>query len=325
MKFTKPPRVQSAHSHQTRPVFNILLKSFTRYTGLGMMTAFLSACGGIHQASQGEPAVNRSGLHEPVGFTRQLAQRYSPDEWPQVLRADVYLPDPDGELRPAALVVHGGGWRNRGPEDMTDIAKQLAAQGYVAVNIEHRFAPQYRFPAQVHDLQQAMAWIHDNADEWQVDTQRIVGVGFSSGAHLVSLLALAGAQGPLAEPYGGEHAQLAAVMAGGLPSDLLKFDDGRLVVQFIGGTRAEKPDAYRLASPARQITPDAPPFFVYHGRWDQLVPVDHATDFYAQLKAEGIESELYLLRGRGHFASFVLDGQAVDAGIAFLNQQVNPH
>ena len=114
-------------------------------------------------------------------------------------------------------------------------------------------------------------------------------------------------------------------MAGGLPSDLLKFDDGRLVVQFIGGTRTEKPDAYVLASPARQITPDAPPFFVYHGRWDQLVPVDHATDFYAQLKADGVASELYLLRGRGHFASFLLDGQAVDAGIAFLNQQVNPN
>ena len=325
MKLAKPPRGPSATSHQARSTLNALLKPLGRYTGLGMVAAFLVGCSGIHQASQGEPALTRQALHEPVGFTRELAQRYSPDEWPQVLSADVYLPEPDGELRPAALVVHGGGWRNRGPEDMTDIAEQLAAQGYVAVNIEHRFAPQYRFPAQLHDLQQAMAWIHANADDWQVDTQRIVGVGFSSGAHLVSLLALAGAEGPLAQPYGGEHAQLAAVMAGGLPSDLLKFDDGRLVVQFIGGTRAEKPDAYRLASPARQITPNAPPFFVYHGRWDQLVPVDHATDFYAQLKTQGVESELYLLRGRGHFASFLLDGQAVDAGIAFLNQQVNPH
>ncbi|MGO2240520.1 MAG: alpha/beta hydrolase [Halomonas sp.] len=101
-------------------------------------------------------------------------------------------------LRPAALLVHGGGWRNRTPEDMQSIAEQLAGQGYVAVNIEYRFVPEYRFATQLHDLQQAMAWIHANAEEWQVDTNRIVGVGYSSGAHLVSLLALA-------EPYGGEQ------------------------------------------------------------------------------------------------------------------------
>ena len=325
MKLEKPQRVQSAPSDQASPALNALLKLLARYTGLGMIATLLVGCGAIHQANRGEPAWSRQALHEPLGFSRQLALRYSPDGWPQVLRADVYLPETDGELRPAALIVHGGGWRNRGREDMTDISEQLAAQGYVAVNIEHRFAPQHHFPAQIHDLQQAMAWIHAHADDWQVDTQRIVGVGFSSGAHLVSLLALAGASGPLAEPYGEEYMQLAAVMVGGLPSDLLKFDDGRLVVQFIGGTRVEKPDAYVLGSPARQITSKAPPFFVYHGRWDQLVPVDHATDFYAQLTAEGVASELYLLRGRGHYASFLLDGQAVDAGIAFLNQQVNPN
>jgi len=321
MKLAKPHRTPSAMDNTRRAG---RFSQFARLTGLSLAAALLSGCGVIHQTSQGETALETQGLNAPVAFTRLPAQRYSPEDWPQPLNADVYLPEANGELRPAALVVHGGGWRNRGPEDMTDIAEQLAAQGYVTVNIEHRFAPDYRFPAQVHDLQQAMRWLHDNADDWQLDTDRIVGVGFSSGAHLVSLLALAGAEGPLAEPYGGEHARLAAVMAGGVPSDLLKFDDGRLVVQFIGGTRAEKPEAYALASPARQISDNAPPFFIYHGRLDQLVPVDHATDFYAQLKAEGVESELYLLRGRGHITSFVLEGQAIEAGIAFLNQQVNP-
>lgn len=62
----------------------------------------------------------------------------------------------------------------------------------MVVNIEHHFTPEYRFPNQLHDLQQAMALIHTNAEEWQVDTRRTVGVGFSFGAHIVSLLALAG-------------------------------------------------------------------------------------------------------------------------------------
>ncbi|WP_445011521.1 alpha/beta hydrolase fold domain-containing protein [Vreelandella stevensii] len=296
-----------------------------RYARLVALVALLSGCGATHQASQGEPAIERQGLREALPFTALVQQRYTPDDWPEPLVADVLLPRTEGTgLRPAALLVHGGGWRNRSRDDMAGIARQLAEQGYVTVNIEHRFVPEYRFPAQLHDLQQAMAWLHRHADEWQVDTNRIVGVGFSSGAHLVSLLALAGSEGPLADPYGGEHARLAAVLAGGLPSDLLKFNDGRLVVDFIGGTRAEKRDAYAQASPARQITPQAPPFFLFHGRWDRLVPVDHATDFYAALQAQGTPSELYLQRGRGHFASFLLRGSAIEAGIAFLNQQVQP-
>ncbi|MFB9865862.1 alpha/beta hydrolase fold domain-containing protein [Vreelandella sulfidaeris] len=294
-------------------------------TCLGALALILSGCSASHHLSQGEPAIETTPLHDSQPFTRLAPKIYTPDTWPEALKAHVYLPDTTTSTRrPAALVVHGGGWRNRSPDDMQGIAQKLAEQGYVAVNIEYRFAPEYRFPAQLHDLQQAMAWIHANADAWQVDTQRIVGVGYSSGAHLVSLLAVAGVEGPLAKPYGGAQSRLAAVLAGGLPSDLLKFDDGPLVVDFIGGTRAEKTDAYQLASPARQLTAQAPPFFLFHGKWDQLVPVDHATDFYQALQDYNIESELYLQRWRGHIASFLLRGGAIKAGIAFLNQQVNP-
>ncbi|RUR26681.1 alpha/beta hydrolase [Vreelandella andesensis] len=301
------------------------LRTMRRYLSLSALALVISGCGAMHQVSQGLPAIEQGALNAPQTFTRLPTQRYTPDNWPQALNAQVLLPDTfDAAQRPAALIVHGGGWRNRGPEDMEGIAEQLAEQGYVTVNIEHRFAPKYRFPEQLHDLQQAMRWIHSNAERWQVDTNRIVGVGFSSGAHLISLLALASDESPLSAPYGDGHTPLAAVLAGGLPSDLLKFDDGRLVVDFIGGTRAEKPEAYALASPARQLSPQAPPFFLFHGNWDQLVPVDHATDFYQALKAQGTESELYLQRGYGHFASFLLRDSAIEAGIAFLNRQVQP-
>ncbi|WP_235040172.1 alpha/beta hydrolase [Vreelandella profundi] len=314
-------RIKLSRVWQPRCAFTALC----RVTGLGALALLLSGCSTSQHVGQNESAVESGTLHEPQPFTRLTPRTYTPVDWPQALKADVYLPDEStSDLRPAALLVHGGGWRNRTPEDMQGIAEQLAGQGYVAVNIEYRFVPEYRFPTQLYDLQQAMAWIHANAEEWQVDTDRIVGVGYSSGAHLVSLLALAGVEGPLAEPYGGEQSRLAAVLAGGLPSDLLKFDDGPLVVDFIGGTRAEEPEAYRLASPIYHITPQAPPFFIFHGKWDRLVPVDHGTDFYQALQDNNVESELYLQSFRGHIASFLLRGGAIDAGIKFLNRQVNP-
>ncbi|MBB3140796.1 alpha/beta hydrolase [Halomonas organivorans] len=268
-------------------------------------------------ASQDAPATVETAFH------RLPAQPYTPPDWPEALSARVYLPDTPGDTkRPAALVVHGGGWQRRGPEDMAPIAERLAAHGFVVANIAYRFAPEYRFPAQLHDLQVAMAWLHDHADDWRIDTERIVGVGYSSGAHLVSLLGMQHAGSPLDRPYGGEDTRLAAVVAGGLPSDLLKFDDGRLVVEFIGGTRAEKPRAYRLASPARQVTENAPPHFLFHGNLDSLVPVDHATDMYARLAEAGVPAELYLQRLRGHITAFLTRDGAMEAALSFLDEQL---
>lgn len=249
---------------------------------------------------------------------------YTPPDWPEAIRADVYLPTTPGvEKRPAALVVHGGGWQGRSKDDMTDIAKRLAQNGIVAVNVTYRFAPQYKFPAQLYDMQQAMAWIHENADAWGVDTSRIAGVGYSSGAQLVSLLALVASEGgELNQPYGGDTSQLAAVVSGGTPSNLFKFDDGRLVVEFLGGTRLEVPEQYTQASPMEHITANAPPFFLFHGTWDDLVSVDHAKDFHKALKGAGAYSELYLLRFRGHTTAFLTRGSAMDAAMDFLRREL---
>ncbi|MCB8887972.1 alpha/beta hydrolase [Vreelandella malpeensis] len=294
-----------------------------RYLGLGGLSLMLSGCGAMHLASPGEPALGQVRPAPPVSSTALAAERYTPMDWPAPLEARVRLPaTPAGTLRPAALIVHGGGWRRRSPDDMEGIARQLAGQSYVTVNVAYRFAPRYRFPAQLQDLQQAMAWIHANAERFRIDTDRIVGIGYSSGAHLVSLLALASQTGPLATPYGGDHTRLRAVAVGGLPSDLTKFDDGPLVVGLLGGTRQERPEAYVQASPIHHVAPQAPPFFIFHGNRDRLVPVDQARDFYLALQDQGVPAELYLQRGRGHIGSFLLRRGAMKAAIAFLNREV---
>lgn len=100
-------------SKQTRATTNMALtlsQRVRRYSSIGALMLLLSGCGVTHRVSEGEPASTQEALSEPVPFSRQAAQRYTPDDWPEVLRADVYLPETLGEqLRPAALVVHGGG------------------------------------------------------------------------------------------------------------------------------------------------------------------------------------------------------------------------
>ena len=254
-------------------------------------------------------------------FERHEQLRFSPEGWPEALHADIYQPKGEGPF-PAVLLVHGGGWARGEPADMKGIAEELAAAGFVVMNAAYRFAPTYPFPAQLHDLQQALRWLRAEAPRFDVDPERVAGFGYSAGAHLVALLGLAAADEALDSAHGGSETRLQAVVAGGTPTDLRKFEGGKLVPQFLGGNQQQVPDAYHLASPIVHVTPEAPPFYLYHGGSDMLVSVDHAEDFAAALDAAGVHVELYRMRLRGHITAFLGDGTAVGRAIAFLRAQL---
>lgn len=268
---------------------------------------------------EGAPAEAGSVSLKTYAVTVDRDVVWSPPDWPQQLRADIHRPGEAGS-HPAVLVVHGGGWERRSRQDMDAIAERLARRGFVAVNVDYRFAPDHVFPAQLRDLQQAMRWIHGHAERYGIDAERIGALGYSSGAHLVSLLATVAGDGGQLD--GGPLTRPDAVVAGGTPTDLRKYPAGRLVPQFLGGTREEVPERFALASPVTHVDGSEPPFFLFHGAWDGLVPLDHATDFRATLVDAGVHTELYVQRWRGHVAAFLLRGGAMEEAAAFLHRQL---
>lgn len=275
-------------------------------------SVLLAACASHQNAPAQYPQVPETRFRIETNLT------FSPSHWPEVLKADLYLPEIDHPA-PTVLLVHGGGWERRSREDMGWIAEHLASHGFAVMNIDYRFAPEYLFPAQLYDLQIAMDWLQQHADDYRLDGQSVSAFGFSSGAHLVSLLALtAETRHPLNQPYGGDHARPVAVVAGGLPGDLRRFGSGELIRQFLGGEQDDIPGIYRAASPVTHITAGAPPFFLFHGTQDWLVPVSQAKAFRARLNEHGVENELYLMHLRGHITSFLTACNAVEKATNFL-------
>ena len=264
----------------------------------------------------GKPEAASAGPAITTGDYQRLPDLvYTPAGWPEALKADLYLPAAAG-LKPAVLLIHGGGWA--APDrryQMAGIAQRLAARGYVVMNASYRFAPQYRYPAQIDDLHQALKWLRGNATLYSVDPARVASFGYSAGAHLAALLGAM--NGPPAE-------RVQAVVAGGTPADLRDFSEGRLVPDLLGGRLDEIPAIYAAASPILHISAGDPPVFLYHGSWDAVVSVDQATRYQAALSAGGVYNELYLLQGLGHVAAFVFDGGAVDAAMHFLDRQLLP-
>ena len=250
-------------------------------------------------------------------FDRLEPQVYTPQGWPEALTATVYRPKRSG-LMPAVLVVHGGGWARRSPNDMTRISKSLASRGFVAVNVAYRLAPEYLYPAPLQDLQQAMRWIVDNAEMLQVDPQRIGAFGYSAGAHLVSLLAVTDGQSP---GHASDY-RVKAVVAGGTPADLTRWPKSGLVKTFMGEPYADSPERWTEASPVTHVSPASPPFFLYHGGLDTLVEVEQALLLKEKLDAAGVHAELFTVPYHGHISMFILNRSAVRRGAAFLEQML---
>jgi acetyl esterase/lipase len=197
---------------------------------------------------------------------------------------------------------------------MDDISQQVAERGYVVLNMSYRFAPQWHFPAQLQDVQQAVVWLRAHASDLNVLKNRIGTWGYSAGAHLA---ALAGVTSPT-DKWFVEGSRVQAVVAGGTPVDIRYYKDGPLTNGLTGVSYDENPGLWREASPLALVTQDDPPMFLYHGTFDFTVGESNAHAMYEALNANRIPAELYLMRGLEHLTTFMVD-RPVANGIDFLD------
>jgi len=191
-------------------------------------------------------------------------------------------------------------------------ARRVARRGYLVMNVSYRLAPRWHYPAQLHDLQEALAWLRVHAGDYRARADRVALWGYSAGAHLALLPALLRPGHP---KFVAELRPL-AVVAGGTPVDLTYYPAGPLTNALMGVSYHSDAGAWRDASPIHHVAPDSPPVFLYHGTFDRIVGVNNAHAMYASLQAQRVPSELYLLRGLGHIPTFFLP--PVERGCEFL-------
>jgi acetyl esterase/lipase len=95
------------------------------------------------------------------------------------------------EQAPALLWVHGGGHvLGSAVQDDPLLQTLVARTGCVAVAVDWRRAPEFPYPAAVHDTYAALLWVAASAEELRVDSGRIVLGGASSGGGVAAGVAL---------------------------------------------------------------------------------------------------------------------------------------
>jgi acetyl esterase/lipase len=226
------------------------------------------------------------------------------------LELDIAIPTEREGPFPAIVFIFGRGWAGGSRNQYHDHIRWAAERGYVGATVDYRLnrirdgKPTNPFPAQVHDSKCAIQWLRSNADEYQIDVDRIGAVGFAAGGHLALMLALTDASDGLEGSCGDldYSSRVQAAVGLGAPADLtaLHTTGSGYVVQFLGGTPDEIPGDYAKASPISYVSENDPPILSIVGGLDVDVPPVQGELLDARMMEEGLNHELIVLEGKDH-------------------------
>lgn len=94
----------------------------------------------------------------------------------------------ESRLRPAMLVIPGGGYHFCSDREAEPIAISFLEKGYNSFVLNYSVNP-VSFPSQLIEGAMAIAYIRENADKFNILPDKVGAVGFSAGGHLTGMLA----------------------------------------------------------------------------------------------------------------------------------------
>ena len=107
-------------------------------------------------------------------------------------KLDVYMPAAGAYKAPVILMVHGGGWYQGDKMDTPVVLNKVmnwVPTGTIFISINYPLVPKVNALQEAQSVALALGYAQRHATEWGGDPTKFVLMGFSAGAHLVSLVA----------------------------------------------------------------------------------------------------------------------------------------
>ncbi|QYK54378.1 MAG: alpha/beta hydrolase [Fimbriimonadaceae bacterium] len=231
---------------------------------------------------------------------------------------DIFLPETK-TAAPLVVLIHGGGWISGDRTTFHDSAEWFAKQGIAAACVGYRLAPLNPYPAAIDDVLQSIGFLRAHASEYNFDPHQIVSMGNSAGGHLACM---AGLKQTFSN---GEPAQnVNGVVSICSITDIRNPHESQYPVafsfldQFMVKTVHEAPEMYSEASPITHISENAPPFLIFHGSHDDIVPPEQSKQLYDALCQAGVSADLQILDREGHAFLFSSWSKIIEQAVEFV-------
>ncbi len=258
-----------------------------------------------------QPADANAQLDDTSAFLADVSNRYrvTPNITYHVAsnhenKLDLYVPRGASGPTPVLMYIHGGGWVGGAKEVNVLRILPYLEMGWAVANIEYRLGAVARAPAAVEDGLCALRWVIRNAEQYNLDTSRIVTSGNSAGGHLALTTGMIPASAGLdRECPGSEDLRVAAIINWyGITDvgDLLAGPNTRgYAVEWMGSLDNRFEVAERV-SPMTYVRAGLPPTLTIHGDADPTVPYQHALDLHEKLDEAGVPNELHTVPNGRH-------------------------
>ena len=213
-------------------------------------------------------------------------------------RMDIYSNPKSEKPTPIVINIHGGGWNHGVKESQTGF-RGFFQEGFAVANVEYRLVDVSPAPGAIEDLRCALIYLYRHAIALNIDTNRIVVMGGSSGGHLALMTGLLG-DNNLFDSNCQYNApiKIAAIIDKYAPSDLSLMVAGS-VKRWLGNSYKNK-KFIESVSPLYYVDTNSPPTLIVHGTDDPHVPYEQSVLLYDKLKKHGVKTELITINNGGH-------------------------
>ncbi len=151
----------------------------------------------LELADEAMPEI-RDGMHSMLGelddppntVTRKVIAIPGYNGSPDV-KCYLYIPNNASSHAPSYLHVHGGGMVLGSPEHTDGRCARICDRfSAIVLSVGYRLAPENPYPAALYDCYSALKYLHESADELNIDKTRIAIGGESAGGGLAASLAI---------------------------------------------------------------------------------------------------------------------------------------
>ena len=202
--------------------------------------------------------------------------------------------------RPVVLICPGGGYAMTSDREAEALAVKFLAMGYHAAILRYSVAPA-RYPVALLQLAETVAYLRKNAEEFHIDTEKIILLGFSAGAHLAASLGVFWKKDFIAEAL---HTDSEVVRPNGMILSYPVITSGEFAhkgsFECLLGEGCNNEEKRKEQSLEYQVTEDTPPTFLWHTVTDDCVPVENSLLFLEALRRHKIPVEMHLYPAGGH-------------------------
>ncbi|MCL1967955.1 MAG: alpha/beta hydrolase [Bacteroidetes bacterium] len=102
----------------------------------------------------------------------------------------IFYPDADKNNHTAVIICPGGSYCYLGiRQEGYEVAKKLTKQGFTAFVLRYRVGIAAHYPDMIQDLQRAIQLVRQNAQQYNIDEEKVGIMGFSAGGHLAGTAA----------------------------------------------------------------------------------------------------------------------------------------